>query len=354
MPSPVRLTMRGVALSSQQQSVADAILRVARRRGASPMEVKAALETGRVESNFANLPGGDADSAGWRQERGSLYRDPTNLDASINRFFDETRAVRGKYGSAGDLAAAVQRPAARYRGRYAEHSAEADALLGGHAGKAPKVASVAAAPDRSGGQQLAALLLAQGEQQPLQRQSVGLQTPGFAAQAPVAQAPVPVGAQPVLSSGGPVRESSGESLSRLLTAASALGGPAAAEAPAKPSAASDGASAGKGSPRSKLLELFWQGPGGINVKNGRAVPQGFVSGHTDHVHVAAGPKTTIALGKLAESMGLQVGENDAFGGVHPVHVKGSNHYRGQAVDVSGDPAKLRAFAHRVASSYGIK
>lgn len=106
--------------------------------------------------------------------------------------------------------------------------------------------------------------------------------------------------------------------------------------------------------KSKLLELFWQGAGGINMKNGAVVPQGFVSGHTDHVHVAAGPKTTVELGRLAQSMGLHVGENPTFGKVNPVHVANSYHYKGEAIDVSGDPAKMRAFAHRVARMYGAK
>jgi hypothetical protein len=103
-----------------------------------------------------------------------------------------------------------------------------------------------------------------------------------------------------------------------------------------------------------LKELFWQGPGGIDAKNGKLVPQGFVSGHTDHVHVASGPETTRRLGKLAQQMGLHVGENPAFGGVHPVHVANSYHYKDEAIDVSGDPAKMRAFAKRVAQMYGLK
>jgi hypothetical protein len=70
----------------------------------------------------------------------------------------------------------------------------------------------------------------------------------------------------------------------------------------------------------QLYELFWQGHNGINVKNGQPEPQGFVSGHTDHVHVAAGPRSVIRLGRLAERMGLHVGENPHFGGVTPVHV----------------------------------
>jgi hypothetical protein len=102
---------------------------------------------------------------------------------------------------------------------------------------------------------------------------------------------------------------------------------------------------------SGLLELFWQGHNGINVKNGQVEPQGFVSGHTDHVHVAAGPNTIISLGKLAQQMGLHVGENPHFGGVHPVHVNGSYHYKGEAIDVSGDPALMAAYAHRVARMF---
>lgn len=106
--------------------------------------------------------------------------------------------------------------------------------------------------------------------------------------------------------------------------------------------------------QSPLLELFWQGPGGINVKNGKKVQQGFVSGHTTHVHVAAGPKTVDALGRLAQKMGLRVGENETFDRVDPVHTDGSYHYRDQAIDVSGDPKKMAAFARTVARRHGVK
>jgi Transglycosylase SLT domain len=120
---------------------------------------------------------------------------------------------------------------------------------------------------------------------------------------------------------------------------------------AAPATAGTGATGHGGS---KLLELFWQGPGGIDIKDGKKVPQGFVSGHRDHVHVAAGPKTVVALGELAQKMGLHVGENPNFGGVNPVHVANSFHYRDQAIDVSGTPAQMRAYAHRVASMHGIR
>lgn len=119
-----------MALTAEQRRVLNAIKRGARRNRASPKELKAAIETGIVESNLRNLSGGDRDSAGWRQERASLYADPTNLDASVDRFFRETKAVKGKYGRAGDLAAAVQRPAAQYRGRYQQVSERADQLMG--------------------------------------------------------------------------------------------------------------------------------------------------------------------------------------------------------------------------------
>lgn len=42
----------------------------------------------------------------------------------------------------------------------------------------------------------------------------------------------------------------------------------------------------------------------------------------------------IALGHRLQSLGFSVGENPAFGGVHPVHMRGSYHYIGQAIDVN--------------------
>jgi hypothetical protein len=122
------MALRVADLNAEQRKVLRAIKRGAKRNNASPMELKAAIETALVEANLGNPQGGDADSGGWRQERRSLYSDVTNLDKSVDRFFAETKAVKHKYGNAGDLAAAVQRPAAQYRGRYAERSADADIL----------------------------------------------------------------------------------------------------------------------------------------------------------------------------------------------------------------------------------
>lgn len=118
-----------MALTPHQQRVLLTILKIGDRRDESRKEVLAAVETGLVESQLRNLHYGDADSQGWRQERASLYRNPTNLRASINRFFDETSAVQDQYRRAGDLAAAVQRPAAEYAGRYHEHRKQAKRLI---------------------------------------------------------------------------------------------------------------------------------------------------------------------------------------------------------------------------------
>jgi len=125
--------------------------------------------------------------------------------------------------------------------------------------------------------------------------------------------------------------------------------------PASPGSASAGNMAPGGSrPSSQLKELFWQGQGGIDVKNGQREPQGFVSGHTDHVHVATGPKQLNDVARQAQKFGLHVGENPNYGGVHPVHVKGSYHYKGEAIDVSGDPKKMARFARWVAQHYGVR
>lgn len=103
-----------------------------------------------------------------------------------------------------------------------------------------------------------------------------------------------------------------------------------------------------------LNELFYNGPGGVNVKNGGRVGTGFVSGHTDHVHVAAGPRSIQRLAKIAQQMGLTVRELAPFDQVDPVHVQGSYHYRKRAADISGDPKKMAAYSRRVAKIYGIK
>lgn len=67
--------------------------------------------------------------------------------------------------------------------------------------------------------------------------------------------------------------------------------------------------------------------------------------------------TILQLGRLAQTMGLHVGENPLFGGVTPVHVTGSLHYSGRAIDVSAPmtpqgKALMAHYANVVASNYG--
>lgn len=70
--------------------------------------INTAIAVGYTESRYRNLPGGDRDSQGWRQERKRYYPDPRNLKASIKRFYDEYRADAPKGANLGDRAQAVQ------------------------------------------------------------------------------------------------------------------------------------------------------------------------------------------------------------------------------------------------------
>lgn len=114
--------------------VPEQIYQVGKTMGVTIKFMLAAFETGIVESNMKNLNFGDADSKGWRQERVSIYGDgpdgATNVAAGAKRFFNECKQFdTGDGQSAGQLAAAVQRPAAQYRGRYDEKRAQAVALM---------------------------------------------------------------------------------------------------------------------------------------------------------------------------------------------------------------------------------
>lgn len=108
---------------------------------------------------------------------------------------------------------------------------------------------------------------------------------------------------------------------------------------------------------SRVLELIFNDGGkGYGIKNGQVVDGRSVfnavwAGHANHVHVAAGPKTVVALGKIAQDkFGLHVGENPKFGGVDPsAHVPGSYHNKAEAIDVSGNEAAMKKFAKYVAN-----
>lgn len=90
---------------------------------------RAAAQSGLVESNLRNLNYGDADSKGWRQERASLYPNPTNVKASAKRFYKEFLEHYDPGEKSYEVAAQVQRPAAQYRGRYKDVAKQAAGAL---------------------------------------------------------------------------------------------------------------------------------------------------------------------------------------------------------------------------------
>jgi hypothetical protein len=97
----------------------------------------------------------------------------------------------------------------------------------------------------------------------------------------------------------------------------------------------------------EIFELFFNGAGGVNIDNGRRVKKGFVSGHTDHVHLAADVETMRRANRLARRLGLNVGEYGE--NVTSGHAPNSFHYKPYgAMDVSGPEAKMREFNRRVA------
>ncbi len=122
-------------LSLPASNVARTVFRRGIRADATPKELLAAAETGLVESGFSNLPYGDADSEGWRQERTSQYgTGPTgarNVPASADRFFQEsvadTGGTRGAGLTAGQLAQTIQGSA--YPERYDQVKPQASQLL---------------------------------------------------------------------------------------------------------------------------------------------------------------------------------------------------------------------------------
>lgn len=111
-------------LNPHQRRLAKRIVSIGRKRGASRQEIIAALSTARVEANYSNPRGGDGTSVGWRQETASSYPGVNRRDvnASINRFYNETKAFRGKFRTSGQLAQRVQRSA--FPGRYDQHRGE--------------------------------------------------------------------------------------------------------------------------------------------------------------------------------------------------------------------------------------
>jgi hypothetical protein len=107
---------------------------------------------------------------------------------------------------------------------------------------------------------------------------------------------------------------------------------------------------GGGALKGHILESFYRGAGGINTDEGKVVGRDFVTGHEDHVHVAADThEEAVQAARVAQKkFGLTVRELAPFDPVDPVHTQGSFHYSGRAADVSGDPAKMAAYSRWIA------
>jgi hypothetical protein len=121
-----------MAYTREQRKIQNEIIRIGRKRGMPRKAILSALATGAVESNFRNLNYGDRDSKGWRQERAMYYDNPTNIRASVNRYYDEWKADAPKSGPIGPMAQAVQQSA--FPGRYQERAGEARRILRGRGG----------------------------------------------------------------------------------------------------------------------------------------------------------------------------------------------------------------------------
>ena len=317
-----------MALTREQKNIVRQILKEGRRirdPRARRIYERAAVQTGLVESGLRNLNYGDADSQGWRQERASLYPNPTNVKASVRRFRQEFQQHYDPGEKAWQVAGQVQRPAAQYLGRYKEVAPEAREILQAMRGQG----GGGSLPGGGGGPS------------------------GYRTESRVNQG---VRRDALLS----YLDERGKP-GALLSLARGLDGAVEQVEVPYGNAKSNGGSLGKGGGNAKssgqLLEMFHDP--GINIDNGS--PTAPIGGHGHHVHVAvSSPKAMKKVAKLALSMGLQVKENPKWDPVDPVHKQGSFHYRqfpgrkiGMAVDVSGgDAATLKAFNRKVARMFG--
>jgi hypothetical protein len=125
-----------MALSSQQQQVLRAFNKAARDTKASPKIRKALVEAGLVESHLQNLNYGDRDSRGPLQQRPSQgWAHANDPYLAAVDFIKHAQPIAKKYGTAGELAQAVQRSA--FPARYDQVSGQASALLGSRSAYSP-------------------------------------------------------------------------------------------------------------------------------------------------------------------------------------------------------------------------
>lgn len=311
-------------LTKKQKSVVRRLIKVADEEGAGPKARKALIEAGLVESGLADLRHGDRDSEGVLQVRTGIHGADVarSVEESARRFLRRGFTGQGgaielskRLGSAGEVAQAVQGSA--FPDRYAQRGGDADAILSG-TGR------------RSGGQGTVST-------------RTTTTTPGVDNSALRQQ----LLQQYVLSRGKP---------DALLGLAKGLSGAQDVAATSETSTSSrrvrksqNPVSSGT-RPSGQLTELFYDPVTG--VKRGQKI--GAVGGHSDHVHVATGPKQLAAIKKLATDMGLSITSEDEGYDGDGVHTSGSYHYQGRAIDVAGPPERMAKFTKRVAKKYRVK
>lgn len=332
MQPPTTRTDSQVAYTPEQRDVIRRALQVADKKGASPRVRKALVEAMGVESNFRDLNYGDRDSKGVLQQRnnGAWGAAREDVETDVGQFLDKAMAKNKMWkGSAGTLAQEIQQSG--FGGRYDQHSKEADAILkSGGGSRRASVTDHTATPTV--------------ESTP----GVSHQGDRGAAVLQWLQARKQGGAQASLQLAGALRDIPADTPAQDHLSAT--------QSPSKttphPQAAKQSSQG-----MSRLLELFWEGKGGIDYSKGTRLADGSIGGHSDHVHVAAGPKTVVQLGKEAQRLGLTVSENSHFNGGHREtsgHAPNSYHYKDQAIDVSGDPKLMQHYAAIVAHKYGLK
>jgi murein DD-endopeptidase MepM/ murein hydrolase activator NlpD len=118
---------------SYDMNVATTAYNTAVNLGASDKVLLALFEAGIVESGMRNLNYGDRDSVGFLQQRPSqgwgTIEQCTDVAYATTSFVKEAQKIESKYDNAGDLAAAVQKPAKIYEYRYNANKKNAENLL---------------------------------------------------------------------------------------------------------------------------------------------------------------------------------------------------------------------------------
>ncbi len=137
------LTVKGADAKADQIRNMEVVLGICAEAQAGPKATLACVEACIVESQFRNLPGGDADSVGILQARVSIHGTALarSVERSVKKFLNSgfygkggaiTLATQNPGWSAGEVAQAVQ--GSRFPGRYDEWRAEANEIIDAYEG----------------------------------------------------------------------------------------------------------------------------------------------------------------------------------------------------------------------------